>query len=124
MNPRLLDSCIVIDFLRRRRDAADYINRLPTTPRLSSVTVMELYAGIRGQRERTLVEAVVTESIVVDVNREIGAQAGEYLRQYRASHGIGAADAMIAATAAVQDLELATINLKHFPMFSDLKRPY
>lgn len=124
MNAILLDSCVVIDYLRGRQGAVDFINGLPAVPRLSCVTVMELHAGIKGQRERTVVESVVEHSIVLDINQEIGAQAGEYLRQYRASHGIGAADALIAATAAIQDLQLTTLNLKHFPMFSGLNRPY
>ena len=33
-------------------------------------------------------------------------------------------DAVIAATAMHHGLELVTLNLKHFPMFPDLQRPY
>ena len=85
---------------------------------------MELYAGIRGRQERYRIETMINNSLVLDVTHEIGVESGEYLKTYRASHGIGAIDALIAATAEIHDLELATLNLKHFPMFKDLERPY
>ena len=40
------------------------------------------------------------------------------------SHGVGLPDALIAATAERAELHLASCNLKHFPMFPNLKRPY
>ncbi|KAA3419994.1 PIN domain-containing protein, partial [Streptococcus pneumoniae] len=50
--------------------------------------------------------------------------AGDYVRQYGPSHGVDPIDALIAATAKSANLQLATLNLKHFPMFKGLKRPY
>ena len=40
------------------------------------------------------------------------------------SHGIDIPDAIIAATAEHHGLRLATLNVKHFPMFPKLKRAY
>ena len=55
----------------------------------------------------------------------IAHRAGELHRQYRRSHAaIGLVDYVIAATAQVHGLELATLNTKHFPMFDDLKPPF
>ena len=124
MNHTLLDTCVVIDYLRQKDGAISYIHGLPTTPQLSSMTVMELYAGIRGKRERYRIETMINHSLVLDVTHEIGVKSGEYLKKYRASHGVGAIDAIIAATAEIHNLELATLNFKHFPMFNDLERPY
>jgi hypothetical protein len=47
------------------------------------------------------------------------------MRTYRRSHqGIGLGDYLIAATVEVEGLELATLNVKHFPMFPDLQKPF
>ena len=53
---------------------------------------------------------------VIEVNAEIGRKAGDYLRKYSRSHNLDLGDAWIAATAAVTRAELATRNLKHYPM--------
>ena len=67
---------------------------------------------------------MINHSLVLDVTHEIGVKSGEYLKKYRPSHGVGAIDALIAATAEIHGLELATLNLKHFPMFKNLEGPY
>lgn len=52
-------------------------------------------------------------------------QAAEFARRYRRSHSdIGLGDYLIAATASVDSLELATLNVKHFPMFDGLEPPF
>ena len=66
---------------------------------LSSLTVMELYAGIKGKREQHAIEVRANHSLVLDVTHEIGVRSGLFLKQYRASHNIGTIDALIAATA-------------------------
>lgn len=55
----------------------------------------------------------------------IARRAGDFTRQYRASHsGIGLGDYLIAATADVKGYRLATLNGKHFPMFNNLQPPF
>lgn len=124
MNHTLLDTCVVIDYLRQEDSAVSYIHQLPAIPQLSSITIMELYAGIKGRREQRRIETMINHSLVLDITHEIGVKSGEYLKKYRPSHGVGAIDALIAATAEIHGLELATLNLKHFPMFKNLERPY
>jgi predicted nucleic acid-binding protein len=47
------------------------------------------------------------------------------MRRHRRSHAaIGVADYLIAATADTEGLELATLNVKHFPMFPGLRAPF
>jgi len=47
---------------------------------------------------------------------ETGRQAGDYLRQYRKSHGLQVSDALIAAAAVLNRAALWTRNRKHYPM--------
>jgi predicted nucleic acid-binding protein len=55
----------------------------------------------------------------------IARRAGEMMRRYRRSHtGIGLGDYLIAATADVKGLQLATLNVRRFPMFKDLRPPF
>ena len=124
MTTTLLDASVVIDILRQKPKAIDYIEHLATVPALSTPTVTELYAGVRGVKEQHILAAIVETSAVFNLDVKTAKRAGELLAKYRPSHGIDAIDAMIAATAEVHDLELATLNLKHFPMIKGLQRPY
>jgi hypothetical protein len=58
------------------------------------------------------------------IEEEIAERAGALMRQFHKSHGIDIPDAIIAATADHHGLKLATLNVKHFPMFPKLKRAY
>ncbi len=120
----LLDTCIVIDVLRGREQAVAYVTALDAQPAISAATATELVAGCRNIRERRQVDRLIEHYIVHDIDREIACLAGEFIRDYGASHGTDPIDALIAATARLRGLTLATLNLKHFPMFKGLTRPY
>ena len=120
----LLDTSVVVDCLRARSSASAYVRRLATRPSISVVTVSEILAGVRRRREEE--DATVFWSLVrpLDVDREIARRAGVFVRLYHSSHSVELADALIAATAEHHGLALATLNVKHFPMFPRLKMPY
>jgi len=47
------------------------------------------------------------------------------MRTWRRSHsGIGTSDYLIAATALELGMDLATLNVRHYPMFPDLTPPF
>ena len=46
------------------------------------------------------------------------------VRLFGRSHSVELGDALIAATAEHHDLKLATLNVRHFPMFKRLKPAY
>jgi predicted nucleic acid-binding protein len=47
------------------------------------------------------------------------------MRRYRRSrHAVGLGDYLIAATADVKGLQLATLNVRHFPMLKHLQPPF
>jgi hypothetical protein len=56
-----------------------------------------------------------------DKTAELG---GLWLRDYSKSHGVGLADALIAATAKLRGCTLVTLNTKHFPMLTRVLSPY
>ena len=60
-----------------------------------------------------------------DVDDEVAEEAGELGRRWLPSHhGIDSADLAIAATAILTGSDLLTLNVRHFPMFPKLRRPY
>jgi hypothetical protein len=91
---------------------------------LSSIVVAELYAGVKGDAEQTTIENFVSLFRVIPVSVEIAKAGGLYKRDYGKSHGVGLADAILAATAEVENAELRTLNMKHYPMIKGLSPAY
>ncbi len=102
----LLDTDVLIDYLRGQADAVRLLENELADACLSTISVAELYQGVREGRERTQLAA------------------GLFSRDYRASHGCNLADCLIAATADLHRLPLLTLNLKHYPMLKTARIPY
>ncbi|MGH2592176.1 MAG: type II toxin-antitoxin system VapC family toxin [Anaerolineae bacterium] len=116
MAGRLLDSGLVIRHLRGDLEAVQLLRELGRRVRLgvSVVTHLEVYAGMRPHEEyRT--RKLLSRFVAYEVDREIAARAGEFLRRYH-ERGASIPDAIIAATAVRHGLTLVTLNAKHFPM--------
>ena len=120
----LLDTCVLVDVLRGRQVAIDAIAALPDQPSVCHVTMMELYVGALTQREELRLEKLLAEFNRVTIDEAIYPRAGQWMRHFKASHGLDVPDALIAATAEHHGLQLATLNVKHFPMFPKLKSTY
>jgi predicted nucleic acid-binding protein len=120
----LLDTNILVDYARRVPVAIAWLKSLPEPPQISAVSLLELYVGTRSQREERDVEAICAPLKCLPVTGEIAKQAGSVLRHFASSHGLDIPDAIIAATAEHHGLRLATLNVRHFPMFPKLKRAY
>ena len=123
----LIDSDILIAHLRGIDAAKAWLlgarretGRLAT----SAVCVAEVAGGMRAAERREVVRLLASLDVFA-VSRQIGWQAAEFMRRYRRSHsGIGLGDYLVAATIRTEGLELATLNLTHFPMFDDLRAPF
>jgi len=81
----------------------------------SPVTAAELWAGARPREHQVLMNLFRT-LVCVPIDNETGRQAGDYLRQYRKSHGLELGDALIASAALLNRATLWTRNRKHYPM--------
>jgi hypothetical protein len=122
--PTLVDTNILVDYLRGLDGAVSFILALDEPPSVSVGSVMELYAGFRSRREELEAERLLQQATVLAATAEIAKRAGVFSRHYGPSHGLDDIDAIIAATAEHHGLRLATLNVKHFPMFPRLKRAY
>lgn len=120
----LLDTDVLIDYLRGQTDAVSFFQQSGQTLQVSCVTVAELYVGVREGREREILDRFISVLDVLDVNTAIAMQAGLWRQNYGKSHGTGLLDALIAATAQRAGSTLATLNAKHFPMLETVLTPY
>lgn len=120
----LLDTDVLVDFLRGHPKAVVFVNAHSDRIILSSIVIAELYAGVKRDNEQAALDNFVSLFHVVSVSADIAKIGGLYKRDYERSHGLGLADAIIAATAEVENAELKTLNIKHYPMLKGLKAAY
>ena len=123
----LVDSDILIAHLRGLPTARDWLvkaRRQTGALAISVVSVTELTGGM-GASEKREVWRLVDSFVVEDISEIAARRAGEFMRRYRRSHtSIGLGDYLIAGTADTRGLELATLNVRHFPMLGRLTAPF
>lgn len=119
MRPVLVDSDILIEVSRGTN--ADIVagwmelSNSDDAVLYSPVSVAELGAGARPKESETL-RKLFQALTCAPIDEAVGYRAGLYLRQYRRSHAVEVADALIAAGAVANSAELWTRNRKHYPM--------
>lgn len=115
----LVDSDILIEVSRGRdKEIVSIWFELSNTEAAvlySPVSVAELWAGVRAT-ENVMLAQLFNALTCAPILEETGRRAGEYMRQYRRSHAVEVADALIAAAAVENQARLWTRNRKHFPM--------
>ena len=118
----LLDTDIIVEYLRGRDQAADFIESLEGDLFLSSITVAKLSSGIRDDEQQSLTQFLLAFEVIA-VSESIARRGGHFRRDYRQSHGTGFFDALIAATAEEAHAILVTFNYRHFPMLDEIQVP-
>jgi len=122
--PILLDTDVLVDFFRGHVKAVAFINDNSDRIILSAIVVAELFAGVKGSAEQGTLEAFVSLFRVVPVNAEIAKAGGLYKSKFGKSHGVGLADAILAAAVEAENADLKTLNTKHYPMLKGLSPAY
>ena len=117
----LLDTDIVIDFLRQRdyaRKLLDFWAREGLLA-ISTLTHLEIYQGMKSVEERVtnnFLDGLISIAVDITIARQAGSMLGTLRTQ---GVTVGIADAIIAATALQQNVPLLTNNVEHYP-FIDL----
>jgi predicted nucleic acid-binding protein len=122
----LVDTSVLIDYLRGRPLAAELLERERAAAPLhaSEITRLEILAGMRPIEEdetRSLLSTLLWHPLDAEVAEEAGALGRRWLPSH---HTIDGADLAVAATAIHTGTRLLTLNVRHFPMFADLQPPY
>ncbi len=121
----VIDTSVLIAHLRGDERATRLLLDIPTAERTASLLArIEVEGGMRSD-ERRPVASLFAVIRLLPVTDQIARRAGEFLRSYRRSRSaIDLVDYAVAATAELHGARLATLNIKHFPMFPDLTPAY
>lgn len=123
----IVDTDILIDAGLKIDKPINYLQRLEqdNTIGISVITQMELIVGCRNKKELNSLDKFLRRFEIITTNKTIIDKSIELLKNYRLSHGLLIADALIAATALTMNVSLLTKNKKDYQFIKDLKlTPY
>ena len=120
MSGYLLDTSVIIDYLRKKSLVIEFVDGLEEDVYSSFVCLAELYVGvfrdanpIKAEQTLNVYSQGLTE--ILGLNQEVTRHFGEIIANlYKIAQPIGEMDALIAATCIANDLTLVTKNAKHF----------
>jgi len=124
MERSLFDTDVIIDYLRGNRKAVQFLKSFEGEFCVSTITIAELYSGVKSDEEEKDLKYFLSLFTVYPFNNEIAISGVKWRNKWRQSHGMGLADALIAATANINDMRLISLNKKHFGMLNRLEVPY
>ena len=124
MSGVLVDTNILIDYLRDRPQAVKYVETGLGNMSISALTAAELHAGARDDAERQNLRDFTAAFNVIPADAAICEMGGDFRAKYAPSHDIDLIDGLIAATSVLLDIPLVTLNKKHFPMLENVVLPY
>lgn len=119
----LIDTDILIDYLRDYQPAVDWLEALTVDLNISAINVAEIYSGMR-DFERRKIETLLECFTIIPLDTALAETGGLLRRDFGKNHGTGLADAIIAATVQKLGCFLATLNQKHYPMPDSVIVPY
>jgi hypothetical protein len=119
----IVDTDVLIDAGRDIREAVTCLEQIERQASLaiSVVSQMELIIGCRNKAELRTLDKFLSRFQVVKLNERISDVAVDLLRHYRLSHGLLIADALIAATALLQEIPFATKNQGDYRFIAGLR---
>jgi predicted nucleic acid-binding protein len=118
----IFDTDVLIWVQRGNAKAARAIDQV-TERYISILTYMELLQAAKNRKLHEYITAFVSDFgfQTLPLTENIGHRAAVYVAEYTLSHGVRAADALIAATATENNLPLCSGNAKHYRVIQELK---
>lgn len=120
----LLDTTVLIDLLRGRKDRRELVAGMVEgghVPSTAAINVAEVYAGMRpGEERRT--EDLLANLVIVPMTADIARQAGKLKCEWaRKGHTFSLPDMIVAATGIEHRAVLMTDNRKDFRLIPGLE---
>ena len=88
---------------------------------ISIITQAELYYGALNKRELQLIKKHLSQIEIIAVDLSISQYFIQLMENYALSHKLAIPDALIAATAIINNFDLYTLNKKDFCFVSNLR---
>ena len=118
----LVDTDVLIWYLRGNSNAGRVIDELQGFS-ISVVSYMELVQGMKNKKELVVLRKTLRQwnVKVIYITEEISIKAMFYVEQYFLSDALELADALIAATAAINGVPVLTGNDKHYKKVKEIE---
>ncbi|MEW6173985.1 MAG: type II toxin-antitoxin system VapC family toxin [Bacillota bacterium] len=114
----VVDTNVIIDHLRGVPQAVKLLKEIEEGSLeglISTITIMEIMSAPKMSEERLYAVKELLEIFEhCPVGNQTATAAGSLLAKYRRSHGLEPMDALIAATAKINEAVLFTLNTRHF----------
>lgn len=125
MTRYVLDSTVLIDVSRGHPGATRFLDDAVDRGEIWSVTPVrtEVRWAMRPSETATI-ERLFASIYWLEVSTDVADRAGDFGRRFGPSHGLSVIDAIVAAAAEFLSADVVTHNLRDFPMFPGLTRPY
>lgn len=120
----LIDTDVLIEYLRGSAQAIAFLEGVEGSLCVSAITVAELYSGVKGEEEESALAQFLSAFAVIPVDEALAVRGGLSRRDFAGSHGVGLADALVAASAQEAGAVLVTFNKRHYPMLEEVVVPY
>ena len=118
----LLDTCILIDYLRGEPSVYDLLVKdTKIKLSMSTVTMMELMIGALNKREINFIQKAFGKIDILYIDNDISKMAEGFIIKYSKSHNLQIDDALIAATSIKMNLELITYNISDFKYIPNIQ---
>lgn len=117
----LCDTNIFISAFNGRQDTISELDKIGfDNIVISSITLMELYQGMRNKTELAQMKKKMKYFDVIDIDAETSKLATDLIENFKLSHGLLIPDAIIGATSVIYRIPLFTYNLKDFNFIPNL----
>ena len=116
----LIDTNIFIEIYRGNVAIASIVDNIPEIA-VCDVVRAELFYGARNKQDLQEIITDLEEFSVFPLTQQISELAVNFVKTYCLSHKLEFADALIAATAILHNVELYSLNRKDFVFIPNLK---
>ena len=118
----LCDTNILIEFYKNNTATVNELHQIGSQNlAISVITRAELYYGAINKNELNRIQKHLDLLQNIHIDPPISEQFIQLMANYSLSHKLTIPDALIAATALANDLELYTLNIKDFRFIENLK---
>lgn len=118
----ICDTNVLIEYFKNNKEIIHTIEKFGfNNAAISCVTVGEMYFGALNKTELNKIKRITNKFIHIDINSQVSRTFTKLMFQYSLSQNLTIPDALIAATALTNKIELYTINQKDFKYMKGLK---